>query len=1342
MSSLYKLSIQGIRSFDPNHSEAIQFDRPLTLIVGQNGSGKTTIIECLRYATTGDLPPNSKNGAFINDPELNGERDTKAQIKLAFNNLNGKSMILTKTLQAIKKPGASPTMKTLENQLVVINGKERTTISSKISDIDAKIPIQLGISKAILNYVVFCHQDDSLWPISEPAVLKKKFDEIFDSVKFIKVLDSLKIVNKEMNIDIKLLNNNVQHLKNDRTRAHTKLQEIDDLTNQIEENKIQIESITKELKQINIESDNLFKSNQDFEKVLSRIELLKQQRNSLIQQIERLENSTKLLSMSDEELKENLSNFANDIIKNENELQILKKNLNLKQDKISKIRSELSESKIIEGRLNTLTDQYNNNINIRKNFIEEYKSNLPKNRGDDIVESFKQYLTEKIENDRFNLAKNKEILKKKDSEFKDKLNKIRDEISKDEQNSIYVKKDIDVLKNKTNQLNKNLLNIRSNESKLQIEKLELEKNKLNLTELKKNFKLNEIESEINEYESKIFKSENLIEKFTEKINIYSKQSEIMARLKVCEENKLKTTSILNATINENKMNIDKFISNSSSNTEFFDTIENDWNLRYNEIFEKNNRLNKDLKSTEKEKFKIENNLNNLSNELNENKNSVKNLKLKIENVLQDTPISEYNELLKNYENDYHVELENSKLHKATMDFNKKAIEIANSSKKCLLCRRGFEHEDDLGLFIEHLQKQSNLLINKNIEEELESIKNDLNEIKSVENDVKLYNKLTQETLPNLNQNIESLNDANDMIKSEFNNIEDQFNDSKEELNLIESLKVKINEILRLKEETDEFDIEIKRIKNEISSFLSNDSTQKGGQGDNNNDELLNINELQENQNNEKNNLKILRNQLNQLIKDRDNKSKEIINFEILIKDKELLIIGLEKQNMDKINFEKTIIENNQKIEEFSITLNKNEENLKIFNETKKNLEDEYEEFKDDIELTINSIIDDINKFEKINNEFIKINQSIENYESNELNNISKIKDKISKFDNELNQLVNELNEEEVKIRELELELSDVNSKERNLRSNIDLRNLEVEKIEIINEIKELELENANSKREEYLNKSQILFNKQSNLKSKHSLKLGEINQLDRQIKSIQHELNRDYNNVDNKYLEEFAKLQSKLIMSNDITTYFKALDNAVMKYHSTKMKDINRIIDELWKRTYAGSDVDTVMIKSEPNITKSATSSKKLSSSSLNSATGGGSASSITRSYNYRVVMVKEGVELDMRGRCSAGQRVLVSIIIRLALAECFGTNFGMITLDEPTTNLDDDNIESLARALSSIISLRKFQRNFQLIVITHDEKFLRYMNAIQFTDHYYRIKRDERQKSEINRVNITSISR
>ncbi|VEL16544.1 unnamed protein product [Protopolystoma xenopodis] len=55
---------------------------------------------------------------------------------------------------------------------------------------------------------------------------------------------------------------------------------------------------------------------------------------------------------------------------------------------------------------------------------------------------------------------------------------------------------------------------------------------------------------------------------------------------------------------------------------------------------------------------------------------------------------------------------------------------------------------------------------------------------------------------------------------------------------------------------------------------------------------------------------------------------------------------------------------------------------------------------------------------------------------------------------------------------------------------------------------------------------------------------------------------------------------------------------------------------------------------------------------------------------------------MDMRGRCSAGQRVLASLIIRLALAEVFCLHCGVLALDEPTTNLDRENIESLAYAL------------------------------------------------------------
>jgi hypothetical protein len=40
------------------------------------------------------------------------------------------------------------------------------------------------VSKAILEHVIFCHQEESDWPLSEPKKLKEKFDAIFDATKF------------------------------------------------------------------------------------------------------------------------------------------------------------------------------------------------------------------------------------------------------------------------------------------------------------------------------------------------------------------------------------------------------------------------------------------------------------------------------------------------------------------------------------------------------------------------------------------------------------------------------------------------------------------------------------------------------------------------------------------------------------------------------------------------------------------------------------------------------------------------------------------------------------------------------------------------------------------------------------------------------------------------------------------------------------------------------------------------------------------------------------------------------------------------------------------------------
>ena len=55
----------------------------------------------------------------------------------------------------------------------------------------------LGVSPAILENVIFCHQDEALWPFSDQANLKKIFDEIFDTAKHTKVLEELRKESKK-----------------------------------------------------------------------------------------------------------------------------------------------------------------------------------------------------------------------------------------------------------------------------------------------------------------------------------------------------------------------------------------------------------------------------------------------------------------------------------------------------------------------------------------------------------------------------------------------------------------------------------------------------------------------------------------------------------------------------------------------------------------------------------------------------------------------------------------------------------------------------------------------------------------------------------------------------------------------------------------------------------------------------------------------------------------------------------------------------------------------------------------------------------------------------------------
>ncbi|KAG0456079.1 hypothetical protein HPP92_023867 [Vanilla planifolia] len=215
MSTVDKMLIKGIRSFDQENKHVIAFFKPLTLIVGPNGAGKTTIIECLKLACTGEMPPNSRSGhSFIHDPKVLGETETKGQIKLRFKTAAGKDVVCIRSFQLTQK-ASKMEFKALESVLQTINphSGEKVCLSYRCADMDREIPALMGVSKAILDNVIFVHQDDSNWPLQDPSTLKKKFDDIFSATRYTKALEVIKKLHKDQAQEIKTYKLKLENLQ-------------------------------------------------------------------------------------------------------------------------------------------------------------------------------------------------------------------------------------------------------------------------------------------------------------------------------------------------------------------------------------------------------------------------------------------------------------------------------------------------------------------------------------------------------------------------------------------------------------------------------------------------------------------------------------------------------------------------------------------------------------------------------------------------------------------------------------------------------------------------------------------------------------------------------------------------------------------------------------------------------------------------------------------------------------------------------------------------------------------------------------------------------------------------
>ncbi|KAI5966958.1 uncharacterized protein KGF55_000367 [Candida pseudojiufengensis] len=1301
MSSIYKLSIKGIRAFEPESDETIQFGFPLTLICGQNGCGKTTIIECLKYATTGNLPPNSKGGAFVHDPSLSSRVQVTGQVKLAFKNANGRSMITTRSVQAsVKKGGVAAgnvTFKSLEGQLAYIERGERTSISSKNAELDTQIPIFLGASTAILDNVIFCHQDDSLWPLSEASVLKKKFDDIFEASKFTKVIDNLKSIKKDMATDIKLIEQGVNHLKIDKDRAKKIRDRLVGMYESVDKFSTEISDLNIKIEEKEKEAENLFATNQEFQKILSDYENLLMKKSSLEENIENLKRSIEILPDTDEELynqRENFASIVDEKNKSVGKLQKVGKDLetNLKNE-----TNQYNELIRLDGSLKAKKAEYDVDVEKIGEIVSDNSDKLKVELTDDDQTNRSNFKTAAEKQNAFIQTQQKELIQKNrsiESKKQSQLQEITNSILKDDQTLEYVNNDLQKLKQNLYVMKRKLDSSSNDETELIEKKEELTQTIQALNDKKAKNELKTLDGKLMDSNTEISKLEFELDEISKKLSMSSKQSELKSKLTFLEDSvKTKTNEIQKI-----KQKIDDDFKSLMNEEIDFDHAESNYNDKYMELSTEVDDQQKKVFSVQSEMDSLKNSKSKINAAKAENESKIASLNDEISKVIDD--VDDYENIVQDLEDDYKNVMEDVNTFEVTKSYGQSAIDMAEKNQCCLLCKRMFDNPA-LQKFIEELKQGFDESKINEVKSKADEIGKELDDTKKI--GLKVINYRESIALrPTFDEQLSELNakqnQLNDNLKVEVKKLEK----IKSSFESAAILKKPLSDATRLNQDIHGLESRIEELNDDLGGFGT---------------AVASISELQTQQQDVNTKIRDLRHELNAATDEKNKVQRELQKLENKVKDTKLIISNLERSLAEVQNIKKQISETESNINKAETRVNEVQTNLKNLKEKKdqqsqelKQLQDENYKQEHKLQKEVQFISDLLSKFNSLDN-------AIKGFEMNVLSKLQENTAQMQKVLNQCEDTKSKIDENTNKIKSLEKEIMDSSRIKHNIMANMDYRAQLHRLDETDFHLNSLDIDNAQLKKQDYQENSKRIRDELSNLTSQHAGKIGEVKQIKDQIETLKKELAVEYKNVNELYHEEWIKLQTNLLVSSDIQHYSKALDNAIMKYHSIKMEDINRILNELWSQTYKGSDISTIAIKSDVNL----------------QAKG-------NRSYNYRVVMVKDSNELDMRGRCSAGQKVLASILIRLALAECFGANCGMIALDEPTTNLDSENSEALAAALNKIIEYRKQQSNFQLIVITHDEKFLTHIQGDRFTDHFYRIERDEKSKSRIYSVPISRI--
>ncbi|KAE9027411.1 DNA repair protein [Phytophthora rubi] len=1322
MSSIEKLSIRGIRSFSPNREEVVEFYHPLTVLLGDNGCGKTTVIECLKLACTGGLPPGARSGqSLVHDPKIAGTNEVKASVRLRFRNRAGQPMVVQRSFQ-VRQTKKSLTFKALDGVVRVLNELgEKVSLSHKCGELDQHIPDMLGVSKSILESVVFCHQEESNWPLKEGAELKKKFDNIFESARYTKALEAIRKLKKarlddakDHKRDLDVLSVGVRTAESIREKielAQDKLRQAAEEAQRADERIAQAEVPLKELQQLKEEVRRLC------DQLQRRQDDVQAKERSARSAYARIE---KIMSDSDDELMGLLTNYDATIDEHRRAFDRLREKEMQLQTEQKKAKDEYVALRDAKARAETNIDMYQKMvadlIDLAAKLGTKYRFHLQplSSQQDDVaafVAEFRNVVKDKQE------AVNSLDVKQRQeddklttelSELTSQVKHLRDELNAKTRSLETLNQEKRVVANRLRELGGAGLHCQREAEEMSTQVSEAEKT---LEDYKQKNDVMALKNEIQGFNRQINDINNVIDELGQQISQLRLYAHKNSELEFKRSDYLKKKEAFQITLGEKVADFEEILEGGekpkdrdslASAVGRIDTLiverKRSCDTKKIELAAAEKRLMENTTSSKLAEKELDS-LRQKKNEL--ERQHMTGLKSLLDKVIPGEDLRNAELGVKEAEQAY-ADAKDKVVRRKNM------VMFLNIYKKkgikdhcCPLCERDMTPEE---------------------EQAFESILSDKTDDGKVADKIKKaedLEKSTLETLTGIKQKMPSWRkwlELETTVPQKVNELEEIYAaqkalendvlDKKTTLELIqekfEDAKVAKTELDMLRKTADELHASDAIITREEERMKS--SQGMGGRSlsdveaekDAKQAELQELNRQVQRKQRE---LDHINEMLQQLQNDLHNQREEKLRMETQRKEYD-----------DAVKEQNRLREQEKVLKDACSKLKKSEPELEREAHSKTT---EREAHRDAARKQMRA---QRTELQERQGDFRVFSDKCKQVQRGELEKLERevqtLSDNIAHTKQREDTANQSLADLASKMKSVENNLSENEIVKRHIQDNLDYRALQKELEEMRAEVEDLTahvgnlptLDDVNDRIESA--STELIAAKES-----RAVVTGKKQQLMAQIRENKVELRvPNLKDVEEKYRHKLIQFETTQMAVADLDRYFKALDESLLQYHSKKVEEINTIIRSLWQITYKGQDIDTIELVSGQDQ---------------------GVAAKAARSYDYRVVMKKAGATIDMRGRCSAGQKVLAALVIRLALAETFCLNCGILALDEPTTNLDTENKFGLAQAITDILSARSQQQNFQLVCITHDEEFVQMLSRTQTLDgtrpeYYWRISRED----------------